>query len=227
MPDPDRHPRTEPAEAPSDELVLAAIERAARHRGKDTPTVPVWAILEHLALARRSAAARYVSLRLSALEERGWAARSRRHGIATWSLTSSGHQRCQRARRASGAPALPESPQHRLWRNARTTAGQEIERFRASVRTQLDQAALLLAADPPPRSDDWFELADALQRSCRRLGSASYCLCEWLEPDDAQTDHDDGCDAGDDALEQSEQIRRRALRTGRRNVALWDDPGGH
>jgi hypothetical protein len=227
MPDPDRHPRSKPAEAPSDELVLAAVERAARHRAKHTSTVPVWVILEHLELARRTAAARHVRLRLTALEEGGWLERSRRHGIETWALTSSGQRRLQRARRAGRPLALPESPQHRLWRNARTTAGQEIERFRANVRAQLDEAVLLLAADPPPHSDNWFELADALQRSCRRLGSASYCLQEWLEPDDAQPDLDDGHSAGDDALEQSQRIRRRALRSGRRNVALWDDPPGH
>jgi hypothetical protein len=202
--------------------VLAAIERAALHRGKVPPAVPVWAILEHLALARRSAAARHVRSRLSALQDGGWLESSRSHGIATWALTSSGQGRLRRARRAGGLPALPESPQHRAWSNARTTAGQEIERFRASVREQLDEAMLLLAVDPPPRSDDWFELADALQRSCRRLGSASYCLREWPEPEDAHADLDDGLAPGDDALEHSELVRKRALRTGRRNVALWD-----
>jgi hypothetical protein len=224
MPGPDRPPRTKPTEVPRDELVLAAIERAALHRGQVPPVVPVWAILEHLALARRSAAARHVRARLSAMREMGWLESSRRHGIATWMLTSSGHRRLQRARRAGELPALAESPQHRAWRNAHTTAGQEIERFRANVREQLDEAALLLTVDPPPRSDDWFELGDALQRSCRRVGSASYCLREWPEPQDAYADLDAGVDPGDDALEPSALVRKRALRTGRRNVALWDDP---
>jgi hypothetical protein len=183
----------------------------------------VWAILEHLALARRSAAARHVRSRLSALQDGGWLESSRSHGVATWALTSSGQRRLQRVRGTDALPALPESPQHRAWSNARTTAGQEIERFRASVREQLDEAMLLLAADPPPLSDDWFALGDALQRSCRRLGSASYCLREWPEPEDAHADLDDGLSPGDDALEHSELVRRRALRTGRRNVALWDD----
>ncbi|MGD1057841.1 MAG: hypothetical protein ABR992_10575 [Solirubrobacteraceae bacterium] len=224
MPGPNRHPRTKPTEAPSDELVLAAVERAAHHRGKLPPVVPVWAILEHLELARRSAAARHVRSRLSALQEVGLLESSRTHGIATWALTSSGQRRLQRARRAGDLPALPESPQHRVWSNARTTAAQEIERFRASVREQLDEAVLLLAADPPPRSDDWFELADTLQRSCRRVGSASYCLREWPEPEDTYADLDSGVDPGDAAIEHSTLVRRRALRAGRRNVALWDDP---
>jgi hypothetical protein len=227
MPGQDRHPRTKPAEAPHDELVLAALERAALHRGKVPPAVPVWAILEHLALARRSAAARHVRSRLDALRGGGWLESSRSHGIATWALTGSGQRRLQRTRRTGELPALPESPQHRAWSNARTTAGQEIERFREAVREHLQEAALLLAADRPPRSDDWFELADALQRSCRRLGSASYCRREWPEPEDAHADLDDGVDPGDEALEHSELVRRRALRTGRRNVALWEDPRAH
>jgi hypothetical protein len=223
MPGSDRQPRTKPAEAPSDELVLAAVERAAHHRGKLPRVVPVWAILEHLALARRSAAARQVRSRLHALQQVGLLESSRSHGIATWALTSSGQRRLRWARHSGVLPALPESPQHRVWHNARTTAGQEIERFRASVREQLDNAVLLFGADPPPRSDDWFELADALQRSCRRLGSASYCLREWPEPEDSYADLDSGVDPGDAAIEYTALIRRRALRAGRRNVALWDD----
>jgi hypothetical protein len=226
MPDPDREPRTKPAGAPCDELILAAVDRAARHRGRKTPAVPVWAILDHLALARRSAGARHVRSRLSALHAAGSLESSRRHGIATWELTDTGRRRLQRVQRAGGLPALPESPQHRAWRNASTAAAQEIERFRAGLREQLREAALLLDADPPPRSDDWFELADALQRAGRRVGSASYCLHEWAEPDDARADLDDGLDPADELFEQSKRVRRRALRAGRRNVTLWDDVRG-
>ncbi|HEY4810116.1 MAG TPA: hypothetical protein VIH71_03565 [Solirubrobacteraceae bacterium] len=226
MPNPDRRQRSIPVEAPTDELVLAAIERAALHRTNNTPAVPVWAILEHLALARRSAAARHVRARVSELHQRGLIERSRHHGIETWGLTSSGHRHLQRARRRDELPALPESPQHRAWRNARTTAGHEIERFRAAVRARLAEAAVLLDADPPPRSDDWLELADALQRACRHFGSANYCLYEWREPDDARADIDSGVNPGDDALEHSERVRMRALRSGRRNLALWDDTRG-
>jgi hypothetical protein len=226
MPNPDRRQRSNPAEAPTDELVLAAIERAALHRASNTPAVPVWAILEHLALARRSAAARHVRSRVSELHRRGLIEHLRQHGIETWGLTDSGHRHLRRARRRGGLPALPESPQHRAWHNARTTAGHEIERFRASVHALLAEAILLLDADPPPRSDDWLELADTLQRACRRLGSASYCLYEWREPDDAHADIDNGVDPGDDALEHSERVRVRALRSGRRNLALWDNTHG-
>jgi|HubBroStandDraft_2_1064218.scaffolds.fasta_scaffold00023_20 hypothetical protein len=225
MPEQDREPRTErtePTGAPCDELILAAVDRAARHRARDTPAVPVWAILDHLALPRRSAGARHVRSRLNAMHAAGLLESARRHGIATWELTRAGQRRLQSVLRAGELPALPESPQHRAWRNAHTTAGQEIERFRMRLREQLHEAALLLDADPSP-SDDWFELADTLQRAARRVASASHCLYEWIEPDDAIADLDDGLDPADEALARSERVRRRALRAGRRNVALWDE----
>jgi len=223
MPDPDRRPRTKPPEPPCDELVLAAVERAGRHRAKDTPAVPVWAILEHLDVARRSATARHIGSRLDVLEASGSLERARRHGIPSWELTEDGCRRLQTARGAGELPALPESPQHRAWRNARTAAAQELERFRAGLREQLNAAALLLDADPPSQSDAWLELAETLQRSCRRVGSASYILHEWAEPDDARADVDEGLDPTDEQLDPSERVHRRALRAGRRNIGSWGD----
>jgi hypothetical protein len=119
--------------------------------------------------------------------------------------------------------ALPESPQHRAWQNARTAAAQEIGRFRESARERLERAARLLEAEPPPRSDAWLELAEELQRACRRVASATYCLYEWAEPDDDRADVDAHTDPDDDALDADERARRRARRAGRRNVRLWDD----
>jgi hypothetical protein len=223
MPDPDRRTRAKHREAPSDELVLAAIERAERHRAKENPAVPAWAILEHLDVARRSATARHIGSRLDVLEAAGSLERSRRHGIPSWELTDDGCRRLQRARREGWLPVLPESPQHRAWRNARTAAAQEIERFHAGLREQLHAAALLLDADPPSQSDAWLELAETLQRSCRRVGSATHCLREWTEPDDARADIDEGVDPADAQLHPSERIHRRALRAGRRNIGAWGD----
>ncbi len=94
------------------------------------PAVPVWAILEHLALRPRSATARHVRARLEALHAAGSLDCVRRHGVTTWALTSSGRRRVRRAVRGGELPPLPESPQHRAWRNARVAAAQELERFR-------------------------------------------------------------------------------------------------
>ncbi len=222
MPDPDRDPRPTAPDRPPDELVLAAVERAGRHQAHDTSAVPMWAILDHLAVPRRSAAARHVRSRLGILHAAGWLEPSRRHGVPTWALTSSGARRLRRARRAGGVPPLPESPQHRAWRNARTAAAHEIERFRASLRERLEHAALLLDAEQPPHSDAWLELAEELQRACRRLASASHCLYEWAEPDDERADVDEHVEPADARLDEHERARRRARRAGRRNVRLWD-----
>jgi hypothetical protein len=223
MPDPRRDPRTNAPDLPSDELALAAVERAGRHQALATAAVPVWSVLDHLGVPRRSAAARHVRTRLGTLVAGGWLERDSRHGVPTWELTSSGVRRLRRARRGGGVPPLPESPQHRAWRNARTAAAEELERFRASLREHLRQAELLLDAEPPPHSDAWLELAHELQRACRRVASASHCLYEWSEPDDERPDVDRHSEPGDAELDEDERARRQARRAGRRNLRLWDD----
>jgi hypothetical protein len=223
MSDPRRDPRTAAPDLPSDELVLAAVERAGRHQAHATAAVPVWSVLDHLAVSRRSAAARHVRARLGALAAGGWLERASRHGVPTWELTSSGMRRLRRARGDGGVALLPEAPQHRAWRNARTAAAEELERFRASLREGLRHAELLLDAEPPPHSDAWLELAQELQRACRRLASASHCLYEWSEPDDERPDFDQRSEPGDAELDEDERARRQALRAGRRNLRLWDD----
>jgi hypothetical protein len=220
MSDPHSHRRPAPA-GPSDELLLAAVERAGRHRGMDAPAIPVWTILEHLDIARRSADARRVRARLDVMSDGDWLVCARRHGVPTWQLSEQGRHRLRRAARSDVGPALPESPQHRAWRNARISAGQEIERFHTDLLEQLSTATTLLAADHRPHSDTWFELAEMLSRTCRLMGSASHCLYEWPEPDDARPDVDEGVDPGDVGLARERLEHLRALRAGRRNIALW------
>lgn len=60
-----------------------------------------------------------------------------------------GKRRLEREVRSSCRPDLPESPQHRAWRNARELAAQESERLRAAPETTVNEAAQLAAADPP------------------------------------------------------------------------------
>jgi hypothetical protein len=174
-----------------DLLVLAAVDRAQLHRIQSGQAVPVWQVLEHLDLARRSAAARELRALLAALKAVGALASSRRHGVHVWQLTPAGRRRLTRAERRGDVPALPESPQHRRWRVARTLSSQEIERFRGELREALEQAGCLLAASQPARSDAWFESGERLQRACMRLWSASHCLYEWKEPTDDHADIDD------------------------------------
>ncbi len=206
-----------------DDLVLAAIERAERHRARDTPGVPVWEVVEHLDIARRSGRGRNVRALLDVLVAAGLLVRSRRRGVSMWALTRAGRRRLRRAQATGGVAVLPESPQHRAWRKAQTLAGREIELLRAAVGDAMIEAFFLLEPDQPTESDTWFEIAERLHRACRSFGSAAYCLHEWAEPDDAQADIDDRREPGDEELDQAEQRRLRARRAGRRNVARWQD----
>jgi ribosome-binding protein aMBF1 (putative translation factor) len=218
-------------------LVLAAVDRAERHRRArvDPPGVPVWEIFGHLDVAARSRRARQVRARLEELVAAGALERLRRHSVAVWSVTRAGRRRLSRARRAGRLPVLPESPQHRAWREARGLAGERIDGFRLDVLEELEHAGELLDADLAvaegrvapellggSTSDAWFEVAERLQHACRRLGSASYCLWEWQEPNDAQADVDDHSDRCDRVFDGKQRGRRFARRNGRRNTRLWD-----
>jgi hypothetical protein len=163
-----------------DEVVLAAIERAVRHHPRETSAVPVKAVYDHLGFPSRSGAARRVLARLGVLAGEGLVECSRRHGRDVWALTRVGHRRLQRARRAGEVPGLPESPQHRAWRNARASAAEEIEGCRENMRDCLGQGLLLLDADPPADADAWFLLGRRLCLACCRLGAAVHCLREWV-----------------------------------------------
>lgn len=223
-----------PADEVPDLLVLAAIDRAERHGGRATKGVPVWEVLAHLDVAGRTRRARHVRELVQALVVSGSLQHVRRRGVPVWALTSGGRRRLSRARRAGRVPVLPESPQHRRWREARTLAEQRIEGFQLELLDTVEHAQELLdalapgpSADGPGvgsglSSDVWFELAEQLQRAGRRLGSASYCLWEWREPDDARADVDDLSAPYDKAFDPRRREVRRARRGGRRNTLLWD-----
>jgi hypothetical protein len=85
----------------------------------------------------------------------------------------------------------------------------------------LDEATALL--NESGTSDLWFDLAERLRLSARRLGSATYCLREWAEPDDGVADLDEYVEGDDQWLGREERQRRRTLRAGRRNTRLWSD----
>jgi hypothetical protein len=195
-----------------DVTVLAAIDRSERHRGR--PGAPVWLIFEHLGIPRRS---RRVRAQLQALVQDGSIEQRRTHGVDVWTLAPGGRRRLQGAGRVD----LPESPQHREWRNAHTLAAHEIELFRRVLHDAL--AAAMAELDGMPDSDAWFELAEGLRGAAWRLGSATYCLREWIEPSDDRADIDDHISPADLALDSSERRRRQARRVGRRNTRSWSD----
>ena len=182
-------PRAEPTAALPPELVLAAIDRAQRHETNPTHVgVPRHEIAPHLGRSHSSWTTRLMTPALEALEADGLVELGHRHSAPVWALSEKGRRRLAALKQAgSEAIQLPESPQHRDWREAREASRDRIEEFRESLRTQLEQAALLLGVERPS-SDDWFEAGTRLRDACRCLGVALHCLYEWSEPDDARPD---------------------------------------
>lgn len=108
-----------------------------------------------------------------------------RYGLTLWRLTSASKQQLAAAPRET--IELPESPQHRTWCEAHKAAGARIDQLRDELNTTLDRARTLLGREQRD-SDVWFAASRELQRACYRLGSATYCLFEWAEPDDGEAD---------------------------------------
>jgi len=215
---------SDPQATITDELVLAAVDRGERHNPRTNRGVAHWTIYEHLDTRKQTAQARQIRVRLDVLEADGALERFRRNGIPVYRLTATGRRRLDQLQATGRLPQLPESPQHRAWAAARTLAREEINRFRDELGETVLQTLFMLEEDPAAASDRWFAQAERLRRTCWRLGSATHCLHEWAEPDDARADIDDHCEPADDTLDRDERWHRESLRAGRRTTALWDDP---
>jgi hypothetical protein len=183
-------PRTKPTSAalPSPELVLAAIERAERHQHHDRRGVSRATIQEHLGLTPGSPTTRQLRPTWDALQTGGMVEEVRRQGIVMWALTDAGHtQLIDRGEIGE----LPESPQHRCWREARSAACDRIDVLQDELRLALYEASELLdCGGGQGSSGTWYEFAQRLQHACRVVASATYCLREWDEPDDSHADID-------------------------------------
>jgi hypothetical protein len=195
MPDQERTPEV----MPSKELVLAAIERAERHRIRhtdpdldrgrpDRPGVTLSIIKEHLGLGPGGWTTIRLRPRWDELKEAGLIEQSRRSGIEVWALTSAGQKSLDATRDAGELGALPESPQHRHWREAHAIAGKRIGEFREQLQQVLHEAIGVLDAHDQPDSDSWYALSQRIRDAYQRVESASYCLHEWPEPDDSRAD---------------------------------------
>ncbi len=170
------------------QLVLAAVDRAGRHRGGEG-YVPMRWIAAHLGLPHNGWTTRRVRPFLDALTQAGAVVSERRHGHPAWVVTDTGRQRLGRA-----GLVLPESPQHEQWRRARELAHERVEGCREGLRGALGDAHRLLDAegigvDPGRvRGEMWVDLGERLAWECERLGVALFCLNEWAEPEDANRD---------------------------------------
>lgn len=162
----------------SSELLLAAIDRAERHRTNEHDLVPLRIIVAHLGLARTGWTTRRLRPELDALVADGLLVAGRVVRLDAWALSDAGHKRLEIAQQAGGVPRLPESPQHRAWRDARSVAAEQIEGLRASVQAATDELLGLLGSRRRTRSDAWLLLAARLGETCRQLGLATYRLYE-------------------------------------------------
>jgi hypothetical protein len=193
--------RVEPV---SDAQILAAIDRAEAHDRNQIPDAARWDIAAHLGFVHNSWTTRRLRPQIDALKSAGRIRDVRRLGLDLVALTSAGRRTLGKTRNV-GEISLPESPQHRTWRHSRTVASDRINSFREALRTSVAELGGLLDTGQAP-SDAWFEFGKRLSAECRRLGSATYCLSEWAEPDDASADVD--------------------TVLGRRNVWGWDSSYG-
>jgi hypothetical protein len=195
-------------QAPPDEVVLLAVERAERHKRvrRDELGVSVGAIAEHLGMVSGSVASRRLNPVLRRLAGDGLmrCLRLAGHPAPLWTLDEEGRRIVDASR--DRVAELPESPQHVEWRVARYAATVRLP----SYRTELDEALVQVLADlgSPERmsSIEWIETGEALRELARRVGFATYCIDEWVEPTDDAPDIDDP------------PVNAR----GRRNVRLWD-----
>jgi hypothetical protein len=164
-----------------DELVLAGVERAARHERRDSVTAGT--VVQHLGRPQGSP----IRPRLRALTDAGLLSQSKCSGISAWGLSAAGRTKL----RAAGEVALPESPQHRRWREARVFAEQEFERFETQAFTLTEQAQDMLVAAARPSAPDWLKLRRRLDDALWRVAATTHILREWPEPDDAHADEGD------------------------------------
>lgn len=176
-----------PTKLPTDEQLFVAIDRAERHRGSDRG-VALETVKEHLGLKRGGWSTIQMRPQLDRLQADGMIEQFRRAGCRAWSLTDAGHRRLAYVQRMSGIPPLPEAPQHRVWREARSQAEERIDSILTDMRERLTAAASLLAAGDEVDSEAWLAMGNRLQFGSERLASATYCLHEWSEPDDAISD---------------------------------------
>lgn len=194
-------PASNSTSEPSDDLLLAALDRAERHLRREGRGVLLGILKDHLDLPRHSGTTVRLRPTLDRLQQAGLIQYRRHNGLKLWTLTASGHARLNEAQQAGTLGSLPESPQHRAWAQARLVATERLPEFRADLRRLLDQADAMLDSETSG-SDAWFELTDRLHEACWRYAAATYITSEWAEPDDAHPDLDTHRD--------------------RRNIHAWD-----
>ena len=201
-----------------DLIVLSAIERADLH---DRRVDAAWGVyrsdvVRHLGLEWHSGTARSLLEQLKSLEADRHVEVGTKIGERSMvRLTRRGLNHLQRARREQipeALPnALPESPQHRAWREAHEAASEGFDCFLVSATACVQEAETVLMRPDGGSSEELMRLGDRLHREFWRLASATYCVGEWAEPHDRHRDSE--------SFEDRSSIWLRP----RRDAAGWSD----
>lgn len=170
----------------AENLVLAATERAQLHGSRYGDPVVLMEIAVHLGFEKGAYTTRRLRPMLVGLTDARALKESRRSSRERWALTRAGRARLTRARR-DGELQLPESPQHRLWREKHAQAVEGMRDYRARLGEALAQAGVLID-DESGDSMRWQTLSKRLKVRSELFGSAIHCAREWAEPDDATRD---------------------------------------
>jgi DNA-binding PadR family transcriptional regulator len=179
--------------------LLAAIERAERQvvlpgerkgaRRKE--------VVAHLGLDWYPGNARRLKGQLEALKAEGCVEIEEKMPYRSIvALTLRGHDRLQLARRQkvpeAMPEALPESPQHREWREAREAAEEREDEIRSLATDAVQEAHTALLKPAADTADELMVIGDRLHRVFWRFASAVYVRQEWAEPDERSRDKDPG-----------------------------------
>lgn len=209
MVDGDGRPTSElgPSGPVCDDAVLAAVARAERLEGS---RVNMRDIAQHLGWRYTGAAtvrlrpplARLVaSDLLSSTDPAQWRIRSKK-----WGTTVAGRRRL-----ASADPVeLPESPQHRRWRQDRDVATWALDGLRAEAQAVLDQADALLREPPAEAAVTGAEVQDLIlsfRAAVMAYALAAWMCSRWPEPTDDGPGPDPGAVA-DLLPDHAERSRR-------------------
>jgi hypothetical protein len=171
-------------------LVLAAVERAQHHESRCGGPISMTRIAQHLGFAPGAYTTRNLRPLLGALVQAGALQHLRRFSRDHWALTSAGRRRVSRLRTREEQLELPESPQHRLWRQQHTRAVEGMDEYCRRLREALEQAAAMID-DERVDSESWLTITKRLKVRSEVFGSAIYCAREWAEPDDGERDAED------------------------------------
>lgn len=189
----------------TDGFILAATERAECHEQAEEVWVTV--LIEHLGFKPEPDTNALLFPQLEDLRRASLMTSTEKRGEPFWGLTDVGREKLESLYEAGEIGELPESPQHRTWRQARVKAAVRIDGLREELSDAVD-AAERVRLTPPLTSKEMLELSERLRWASWRMASATYCLTEWREPDDERPDEDE----------------HPGPSPGRRTTSAWDNP---